>query len=471
MVRVVGVRFKRAGKVYYFDPGDLEPVKGGKVIVETARGIELGEVVSPVKEVAEEELTSPLKRVIRLATAADEVQLKENQAREKEAFTIAERKIAEHGLEMDLVDVEYTFDGSKIIFYFTAEGRVDFRELVRDLAGVFRTRIELRQIGVRDEAKMLGGIGPCGRALCCATFLGDFAPVSIKMAKEQNLSLNPTKISGLCGRLLCCLRYESEHYERAKAAFPPVGTPVATADGEGKVAAINVIKGTISVEFPTGATHDYQADAVRPLDASGPHQRADAAGRSEELRSDGVPAADSAAGTAEGPAGEAGADQAESEAGGTLPPCPGCAAGCPLGEAGARADAEAEAALPEEDVVAAAEGAAADGEEAAPTLHDLEPLRPASAGAPAKAPNGGGSGRQTDNPRHRPGVRRRGRAAARGARPGEKGQRAQTGGGRPAPPGAITDRGDRAQGGGHGRRNRRHYGGGGRPRGGERPGQ
>lgn len=445
MVRVVGVRFKRAGKVYYFDPGDLEPVKVGKVIVETARGIELGEVVGPVKEVAEEELASPLKRVIRLATAADEAQFQENQTREKEAFAIAARKIAEHGLEMDLVDVEYTFDGSKIIFYFTAEGRVDFRELVRDLAGVFRTRIELRQIGVRDEAKMLGGIGPCGRALCCATFLGDFAPVSIKMAKEQNLSLNPTKISGLCGRLLCCLRYESEHYERAKAAFPPVGTPVATADGEGKVAAVNVIRGTISVEFPTGATHDYPAGAVRPLDAPDLSLRAEAPERPSELRPDEAAPADGATGTGESAAAAAGSDRAAAEMDEQLPQCPGCAAGCPLADAEPRADAavEVEAARPGNDPVAAAEGAAADGR-----------------------------GRQADNARHRPAVRRRNRTLARGAQPGEKPHGAQAGGGRPASPPGTPERGKPAQSGGRGRRNhRRHYGGGGRPRGGERPGQ
>lgn len=278
IVKVVGVRFKRAGKVYYFDPGELELAKGVQVIVETARGIEFGETSGPVKEVTEEELTTPLKKVIRVATDADAAQLVENQRREKEAFDVATRKIAEHNPEMDLVDVEYTFDGNKIIFYFTAEGRVDFRELVRDLAAVFRTRIELRQIGVRDEAKMLGGIGPCGRALCCTTFLGDFAPVSIKMAKEQNLSLNPTKISGLCGRLLCCLRYESEHYERAKAAFPTVGTPVSTKDGDGRVAAVNVIKGVISVEYPTGVTHDYPVDAVRAPARPGAPVAVEAAG-------------------------------------------------------------------------------------------------------------------------------------------------------------------------------------------------
>lgn len=209
MPSVVGVRFKRAGKVYYFDPADIELQEGDPVIVETARGLEYGEVVSPVREVAAADVVAPLKAVIRKATADDAQQLAANKLKQTEAFTIGTERIAAHGLQMKLVDVEHTFDGSKIIFYFTADGRVDFRELVKDLASIFRTRIELRQIGVRDEAKMLGGLGTCGRALCCSTFLGDFAPVSIKMAKEQNLSLNPGKISGLCGRLMCCLRYES----------------------------------------------------------------------------------------------------------------------------------------------------------------------------------------------------------------------------------------------------------------------
>lgn len=210
MPRVVGVRFKRAGKVYYFDPAEIELHKGDHVIVETARGLEYGEVVSPVREVQVEDVVAPLKAVIRKATEEDARQLAENRLKQTEAFAVGAERITAHGLQMKLVDVEHTFDGSKIIFYFTADGRVDFRELVKDLASIFRTRIELRQIGVRDEAKMLGGLGTCGRALCCSTFLGDFAPVSIKMAKEQNLSLNPGKISGLCGRLMCCLRYESE---------------------------------------------------------------------------------------------------------------------------------------------------------------------------------------------------------------------------------------------------------------------
>ena len=217
MTKVVGVRFKQAGKIYYFDPGELPLVPGNQVIVETVRGIEYGQVMGNPREVPDNEVTQPLKHVLRLATPEDLAQVEENRQREKRAFTIFQEKVAAHKLEMKLVDVEYTFDRSKVIFYFTADGRVDFRELVKDLASVFRTRIELRQIQVRDEAKMLGGLGPCGRPLCCATFLGDFEPVSIKMAKEQNLSLNPTKISGICGRLMCCLRFESEAYREARA--------------------------------------------------------------------------------------------------------------------------------------------------------------------------------------------------------------------------------------------------------------
>lgn len=216
MIQVVGVRFKKAGKVYYFDPGDLSVSAGSKVVVETARGIEYGDVAIGPKEVSDDQVVQPLKKVVRVGTDRDAQVAAENKRKEKEAFAVAQKKIEAHGLDMNLVDVEYTFDGSKNIFYFTSEGRVDFRELVRDLASVFRTRIEMRQIGVRDEAKLLGGIGPCGRILCCTSFLGDFAPVSIRMAKDQNLSLNPSKISGLCGRLMCCLRYEQETYEAAK---------------------------------------------------------------------------------------------------------------------------------------------------------------------------------------------------------------------------------------------------------------
>jgi cell fate regulator YaaT (PSP1 superfamily) len=213
VVEVVGVRFKRAGKIYYFSSGDLALDVNDKVIVETARGVEFGELVIPPRQVTEEEVVLPLKPVIRRASAEDERLVDENKTREKEAFQVCLKKITDHQLPMKLVDVEYTFDGNKIIFSFTAEGRVDFRELVKDLASVFRTRIELRQIGVRDEAKMLGGVGSCGRILCCSSFLGDFEPVSIRMAKDQKLSLNPTKISGICGRLMCCLKYENSAYD------------------------------------------------------------------------------------------------------------------------------------------------------------------------------------------------------------------------------------------------------------------
>jgi len=213
LIKVVGIRFKRAGKIYYFDPDELELALGDRVIVETARGVEFGEIVVNPKLVSEEEVVPPLKKVIRKATEEDCNQVEENSSREKDAFQVCLRKIHDHQLPMKLVDVEFTFDGNKIIFSFTAEGRVDFRELVKDLAAVFRTRIELRQIGVRDEAKMLGGVGSCGRILCCSSFLGDFEPVSIRMAKDQRLSLNPTKISGICGRLMCCLKYENSSYE------------------------------------------------------------------------------------------------------------------------------------------------------------------------------------------------------------------------------------------------------------------
>ncbi|GIP41379.1 stage 0 sporulation protein [Paenibacillus sp. J31TS4] len=235
MYSVVGVRFKKAGKIFYFDPLDLPVQKDDSVIVDTARGLEYGTVVIGKRDVSEDDVVLPLKKVIRVANEADAVLVEGNKAAAKDAFGICQVKIREHNLKMKLVDVEYTFDRNKIIFYFTAEGRVDFRELVKDLASVFRTRIELRQIGVRDEAKLLGGIGPCGRILCCSSFLGDFEPVSIKMAKDQNLSLNPTKISGLCGRLMCCLKYEHDNYESAKDELPRVGRMVMTSLGSGKV--------------------------------------------------------------------------------------------------------------------------------------------------------------------------------------------------------------------------------------------
>ncbi|MBS4535915.1 stage 0 sporulation family protein [Clostridium sp. D2Q-14] len=247
MINVVGVRFKKAGKIYYFDPVDIDVKKENSVIVETVRGIEFGDVVVGPKEIKEEDIVAPLKNVIRIATEEDIIKHKENKSKEKRAFEICEEKIEEHKLQMKLIDVEYTFDNNKVIFYFTADGRVDFRELVKDLASIFRTRIELRQIGVRDEAKMIGGVGPCGRALCCNSFLGDFDPVSIKMAKEQNLSLNPTKISGLCGRLMCCLKYEHEAYEESLGLLPEVGLKVRTPRGKGIVVDTNTLLEIVKV--------------------------------------------------------------------------------------------------------------------------------------------------------------------------------------------------------------------------------
>jgi cell fate regulator YaaT (PSP1 superfamily) len=249
LYNVVGVRFKKAGKIYYFDPAEFPLEKDQYVIVETARGVEYGKVVVPVKQVEEHDVVLPLKQVVRPADERDRHQVDENQVESQRAFSLGTEKIIEHALDMKLVDVEYTFDRNKIIFYFTAEGRVDFRDLVKDLAAVFRTRIELRQIGVRDEAKMLGGIGPCGRMLCCSTFLGDFEPVSIKMAKDQNLSLNPSKISGLCGRLMCCLKYENDEYEQAKELMPDMGARISTPDGKGKVVGINLLERVMQVEL------------------------------------------------------------------------------------------------------------------------------------------------------------------------------------------------------------------------------
>lgn len=249
MYNVVGVRFKKAGKIYYFDPLSYPLEKDEYVIVETARGVEYGKVVIPVKTVDENDVVLPLRTVVRPATVEDREQVEENRQEAARAFELATAKIVDHELEMKLVDVEYTFDRNKVVFYFTAEGRVDFRDLVKDLASVFRTRIELRQIGVRDEAKMLGGIGPCGRMLCCSTFLGDFEPVSIKMAKDQNLSLNPSKISGLCGRLMCCLKYENDEYEAAKEMMPDLGERIETPDGPGKVVGMNILEHVLQVEL------------------------------------------------------------------------------------------------------------------------------------------------------------------------------------------------------------------------------
>ncbi|MBS4959832.1 MAG: stage 0 sporulation family protein [Clostridiales bacterium] len=241
MIEVIGIRFKKAGKVYYFDPAGLKIEAGDHVIVETARGVEYGTVVRGNAMVQDDQIVPPLKKVIRVATEEDAKEDEENRRKEKEAFQICSEKILNHKLDMKLVDAEITFDHNKLIFYFTSDGRVDFRELVKELASVFRTRIELRQIGVRDEAKMLNGIGICGRTLCCATFLGDFQPVSIKMAKEQNLSLNPTKISGICGRLMCCLKYEEDVYEELNKKLPNIGDIISTPDGTGEILSVNVL--------------------------------------------------------------------------------------------------------------------------------------------------------------------------------------------------------------------------------------
>ena len=248
MIKVIGVRFRKAGKVYYFDPLDFEIRQGSNVIVETARGVEYGFVVLAPKEVEEDKVIQPLKPVIRPATPEDDEIERANKEKEKEAFKICLEKIRKHELEMKLIDCEYTFDNNKVLFYFTADGRIDFRELVKDLAAVFKTRIELRQIGVRDETKILGGIGVCGRALCCHSYLTDFVPVSIKMAKEQNLSLNPTKISGVCGRLMCCLKNEEEAYEDLNSKLPNVGDYVTTKDGfKGEVQSVSVLKQRVKV--------------------------------------------------------------------------------------------------------------------------------------------------------------------------------------------------------------------------------
>ena len=248
MIKVIGVRFRKAGKIYFFSPLEFEIQTGDHVIVETARGVEYGTVVIAPKDIEEEKVIQPLKPVIRVATPEDDHIEAQNKEKEKEAFKICLEKIRKHGLEMKLIDSEYTFDNNKLLFYFTADGRIDFRELVKDLASVFKTRIELRQIGVRDETKILGGIGICGRPLCCHTYLADFAPVSIKMAKEQNLSLNPTKISGVCGRLMCCLKNEEETYEELNSHLPNVGDYVTTVDGlKGEVSSVSVLRQLVKV--------------------------------------------------------------------------------------------------------------------------------------------------------------------------------------------------------------------------------
>ena len=268
MTKVIGVRFRQAGKIYFFSPGKLQIKKGDKVIVETARGVEFGSVVSGVQEIPDEEVMQPLKPVIRVATEEDKKNEAKNREREQEAFKVCQEKIRKHELDMKLISAEYTFDSNKILFYFTADGRIDFRELVKDLAAVFRTRIELRQIGVRDETKIRGGIGVCGRALCCHTYLSEFAPVSIKMAKEQNLSLNPTKISGVCGRLMCCLTNEEETYEELNSRLPEIGDIVTTAEGlKGEVQSVSVlrqlVKVVVNLDNDEKEIREYKAKELR----------------------------------------------------------------------------------------------------------------------------------------------------------------------------------------------------------------
>lgn len=268
MTEVIGVRFKQVGKIYYFSPNGVQMPVGEKVIVETARGIECGEVAISNREIDDEGIVKPLKTVIRVATEDDLKHIEENKAKEKKAFKLCLEKIEKHKLEMKLVDVEYTFDNNKILFYFTADGRVDFRELVKDLASVFKTRIELRQIGVRDEAKMLGGLGICGRPFCCSSFLGEFQPVSIKMAKEQGLSLNPTKISGTCGRLMCCLKYEQNAYEDLLRITPKVGAYVSTSEGKGTITEVSLLTGLLKVRLDKandGVPMVFEREAVKVI--------------------------------------------------------------------------------------------------------------------------------------------------------------------------------------------------------------
>ena len=284
MVKVVGIRFQRAGKIYYFDPLDYDLETAMHVIVETARGVEMGTVLIPPKEVEDDKVIQPLKPVIRVATDEDEKVMERNKEKEAEAYVICKEKIAKHGLEMKLVAAEYTFDNNKLLFYFTADGRIDFRELVKDLASVFRTRIELRQIGVRDETKMLGGIGICGRELCCKSYLTDFVPVSIKMAKEQNLSLNPTKISGVCGRLMCCLKNEQDTYEYLNSRLPSVGDYVTTPGGmKGEVQSINVLRQLVKVIVDNGEEKELIEYPVDDLQFT-PKRRKDVKVTEEELK-------------------------------------------------------------------------------------------------------------------------------------------------------------------------------------------
>lgn len=275
MGKLIGVQFQKNGKIYYFDANGFDVKAGEYVIVDTARGHDLGEVAMGPRDIDEETWKNPLKKTVRVASEQDIQHGIDNREKEKEAFSICQKKIAEHKLEMKLVSVEYAFDNSKILFFFTANGRVDFRLLVKDLASIFKMRIELRQIGVRDEAKMLGGLGPCGRPICCGTFLDQFQPVSIKMAKEQNLSLNPTKISGVCGRLMCCLKYEQEHYEMTRKKMPKVGREVITPDGTGPVSDLNIVKETVFVRLMNGDTSEikeYPLEEISRLQENQPHQ-------------------------------------------------------------------------------------------------------------------------------------------------------------------------------------------------------
>lgn len=266
MIKVIGVRFRQAGKIYNFSPADFQVKVGDHVIVETARGIEYGSVVQGIREVADDKVIMPLKSVIRIATEEDDKKAIENNEKEKKAFKICKEKIAKHGLEMKLIETEYTFDNNKVLFYFTADGRIDFRELVKDLASVFKTRIELRQVGVRDETKMLGGIGICGIPLCCNTYLSEFIPVSIKMAKEQSLSLNPTKISGICGRLMCCLKNEQEAYEELNSNLPDIGEKVKTFDGfKGEVVSVNVLRQKVKIVVEVDDEREIKEYAIDEL--------------------------------------------------------------------------------------------------------------------------------------------------------------------------------------------------------------
>lgn len=285
MVKVIGVRFRRAGKIYFFDPAYMDIEVGQHVIVETARGVEYGDVVLGKREVEEEQIIAPLKTVIRIATPEDDAIQAANKEKEKKAFDICLEKIAKHGLEMKLIDAEYTFDNNKVLFYFTADGRIDFRELVKDLASVFKTRIELRQIGVRDETKVMGGVSICGRPLCCSSYMADFIPVSIKMAKEQNLSLNPSKISGVCGRLMCCLKYEEETYEDLNKHLPNIGDYVTTDDGlRGEVHSVSVLRQLVKVIVEVNDAKEIREYKVEQLKFKKRHRREQLNLSPEELR-------------------------------------------------------------------------------------------------------------------------------------------------------------------------------------------